>query len=292
MDAIPALMLFLVGFFAQYVYGALGMGFGVTASSVLLTLSLQPIIISTLIHVMKAMVGIPSIISHWKAGNIRGQLPLVLGAFGVLGGIIGAFLLISIPGSKIKPVIALILMLFGIKILVKEFQDKNTFNKKKTGLLKLGVVGFIGGLLDAIGGGGWRPICTPALISWTYDQPRYAVGSVNFAGTLVSAVVAGLLIVKINLEMSFWKVIIPLIIGAFFAAPIAAYTAKRLSARYMIIIIGVFLVLTNAKTLIGTLSAYVSRSISYATAAAALMAILVYITILTHRHRRIYVRGR
>ena len=56
MDAIPALMLFLVGFFAQYVYGALGMGFGVTASSVLLTLSLQPIIISTLIHVMKAMV--------------------------------------------------------------------------------------------------------------------------------------------------------------------------------------------------------------------------------------------
>ncbi|MCD6157310.1 MAG: sulfite exporter TauE/SafE family protein [Euryarchaeota archaeon] len=284
MDAIPALMLFLVGFFAQYVYGALGMGFGVTASSVLLTLSLQPIIISTLIHVMKAMVGIPSIISHWKAGNIRGQLPLVLGAFGVLGGIIGAFLLISIPGSKI--------MLFGIKILVKELQNKNTFNKRKTGLLKLGVVGFIGGLLDAIGGGGWGPICTPALISWAYDQPRYVVGSVNLAGTLVSAVVAGLLIVKINLERSFWKVIIPFIIGAFFAAPIAAYTAKRLSARYMIIIIGVFLVLTNAKTLIGTLSAYVSRSISYATAAAALMAILVYITILTHRHRRIYVRGR
>lgn len=143
-------MFVVVGFLAQLIDGALGMAYGVSSNTFLLSLGIPPVISSSSVHIAEIFTTGVSGFSHFKFGNIDKKLFLKLILPGVFGRILGAYLLTQIPGSIIKPFIAIYLAIMGVMILVK-LLGKKQYTEVNKGLRPLAV---IGGFFDAIGGGG------------------------------------------------------------------------------------------------------------------------------------------
>ena len=161
----------LVGFFAQLIDGSLGMGFGATSSSLLLSAGIAPVMASATIHISQIATTAASGISHLKFGNVDKPLMLRLALPGALTSFLGAALLSSLNGDTIKPFISLFLLTMGFYVLYQflfKREMKNGFqNKKVSGLLSI-PLGGVAGFLDSIGGGGWGPVNTPVPVSYTH----------------------------------------------------------------------------------------------------------------------------
>ncbi|NLN75084.1 MAG: sulfite exporter TauE/SafE family protein, partial [Armatimonadetes bacterium] len=215
-----------IGLLAQYVDGSLGMGYGASSASFLLAVGMMPAAMSASIHLAEIFSSLASGISHIKMGNVERRIVIPLSISGVVGGIFGAYCLSSVDGKLFKPYIALILLALGIKIVWTFARRKpaaKPARKIRKGLLV--PLGLIGGAVDAIGGGGWGPICTPAL-AMNIDEPRMAVGSVDTAEFLTTIAITATFAAKLGLETFVWSITLPLLIGGIIAAPIAAYTCR------------------------------------------------------------------
>jgi len=175
------LIFILFGFIAQLIDGALGMAYGVSSNIFFLTLGVPPAIASASIHTSEIFTTAVSGISHFKFGNVDRTIFIKLLIPGVIGGILGAYILTELPGAKMKPYISLYLLIMGLMILIKVFRKIDS-NEVKSKLIPLGLVG---GFFDAIGGGGWGPIVTTTLVA-RGNTPRFAIGSVNAAEFFVT----------------------------------------------------------------------------------------------------------
>ncbi|MGH9674813.1 MAG: sulfite exporter TauE/SafE family protein, partial [Bryobacteraceae bacterium] len=144
----------LAGFVAQLIDGALGMAYGVTASTLLLSFGVPPAHASATVHAAECLTTGVSAISHHAFGNINAWLFKKLLIPGVLGAIAGAYILSSFPGNAIRPFVAGYLIIMGVIIIVKAFKEFPPRNVTT----HLAPLGFVGALLDALGGGGWGPI--------------------------------------------------------------------------------------------------------------------------------------
>jgi uncharacterized protein len=241
-----SLILFIiVGFIAQLIDGALGMAYGVSANSFLLTMNLSPVIASASVHVAKIGTTLASGLSHWKFGNIDKRMVLWLLVPGILGGALGAYLLTIMDSEKATPFIAIYLLIMGIRILVKAFRPTIEHGREPKSSL-LVALGLVGGTLDAIGGGGWGPVVTSTLIS-TGHSPRKTIGSVNFSEFFVTLVASAIFIFTIPLTN--WKVILGLLGGGVLAAPLGAFLTKKLPTKAMMIIVGVLIIILQIRTL-------------------------------------------
>ncbi|MFH7016678.1 sulfite exporter TauE/SafE family protein [Flavobacterium sp. FlaQc-47] len=237
------LAFFLIGVFAQLVDGTLGMGYGATSTSFLLAYGVPPVISSTGVHVAEMFTTGASAISHHRFGNINKKLVKNLLIPGVLGSIIGAYLLSDvISGDVIKPFIAVYMIILAIIIIRKAL--KKTIVKKKT--KKLGILATFGGFMDAVGGGGWGPIVTSTLLG-RGRNPRYTIGSVNAAEFAVSFA-SGITFMLFG-GIHGWQVIIGLIVGGVIAAPVGAYLVNKIQRTPMMIAVGILIILLSLKTL-------------------------------------------
>jgi uncharacterized membrane protein YfcA len=224
-----------VGFLAQVVDGALGMAYGVTATTFLLVSGASPAAASASVHIAEIFTTGVSGIAHAKFGNVNKQLFTRLLVPGMLGGILGALLITHIDGALFKPFISGYLILLGLYILSKAFRQLNI---RKEAPKHVGKLACFGGFMDTAGGGGWGPIVTTTLVG-TGTDPRTTIGSVNFAEfflTLTSAAVFALL-----METDTWPLIIGLVFGGLFAAPFAAYLCKKFHARTLLILVGILI---------------------------------------------------
>lgn len=181
------LLFALVGLLAQTVDGALGMAYGVVAASSLLAFGVSPLEASAAVHAAKLFTTAASGAAHWWHGNVARRLALCLAVAGAIGGVIGALLLGHADGAAVKPFVAAWLALIGAWIVWRSFRHRAT--SAKSGVVHAFPLGFVGGLLDAIGGGGWGPVVTSGLIGAGVD-PRATVGSVNAAEFVVSVAVS------------------------------------------------------------------------------------------------------
>jgi uncharacterized protein len=234
----------IIGVFAQLVDGTLGMGYGATSTSFLISVGVPPAISSTGVHVAEMFTTGASAISHYKFKNINRRLVTYLLIPGVIGSITGAYLLADvIDGKVIKPFIAIYMIVLAVMIIIKGLRNNNV--KKKT--KNLGLLATFGGFMDAVGGGGWGPIVTSTLIGRGRD-PRYTIGSVNAAEFAVSFAsgITFLLFQGIN----GWQVIAGLIIGGVVAAPFAAFFVNKVPRKTMTIIVGILIITLSLKTLI------------------------------------------
>jgi len=233
----------LVGFVAQSIDGALGMAYGVSCNSILLGIGIPPAVASAWVHFAQVFTSLASGISHWKMGNVDWKLAKKLLIPGVLGSIIGAFLLSNVDGDIVKPVIALYLLVMGIVILgkVKKKHSPN-FNRESR---SLPVLATAGGFADAIGGGGWGPIVNSTLLS-KGKIARYAIGTGNFVEFFVSLASASTFLFFVK-ELSLAPVL-GLIIGGVIAAPFAAYICKLIKPKYLMIAVGVLIILLSIRT--------------------------------------------
>lgn len=235
----------VVGFIAQLIDGSLGMAYGVSANSFLLTLGISPVVASSSVHAAEVVTTFVSGLSHWKFGNVEMRTVLKLLIPGVIGGGVGAYLLTTFDGNVVKPYIAIYLLIMGIRILYKAFRPTLEHDKEpKTGLLV--ALGLAGGTMDAIGGGGWGPVVTSTLIS-TGHSPRKSIGSVNLSEFFVTLTESIVFILTIGL--THWKIILGLLIGGIVAAPFGALITKKLPTKVILIIVGVLIIFLQLRTL-------------------------------------------
>ena len=222
----------LVGLLAQLVDGSLGMAYGITSTSFLIGIGATPAAASGAVHVAEIFTTAFSGISHIKFGNVHKDLFKKLVIPGVIGGILGAYILTSIDGKLIKPYVTVYLLLMGLFILRKAFVLIKHNNKKIKHVRKLALTG---GFLDAIGGGGWGPIVTSSLIGQG-NSPRHTIGSVNTAEFFVSFA-TGITFILLG-SAGHWILVAGLIIGGLLSAPFAAYLTSKLSTKKLLIAVG------------------------------------------------------
>jgi uncharacterized protein len=245
LDSTLPIML-LAGFLAQLVDGALGMGYGVTSTSILLTSGVNPAAISGAIHTAEMFASGASGYSHFKIGNVNKKLFKALLIPGVIGAILGAILLVYAGekyGQYIRPVIAGYTLFLGIKFIINGFRELQPQKKFK----HYRVLAAFGGFFDSFGGGGWGPIVTSTLIKKGRSH-KYVVGSVSlteFFVTLSSAFTFFIL-----LGVSHWQAITGLILGSLIAAPIAAKLSGKLPRKTAFILLGILVIIWSVRILV------------------------------------------
>ncbi|HEX6155561.1 MAG TPA: sulfite exporter TauE/SafE family protein [Burkholderiales bacterium] len=229
-----------IGIAAQAVDGALGMGYGVTASSFLLGTGASPAVASASTHIAKLFTTGVSGIAHAKYGNVDRKLFVRLLVPGMAGGMLGVLLVTQIDGRLLKPFVAAYLLVIGLYILAKAYRSARVGQGEPRHAAKLGL---FGGFVDAVGGGGWGPVVTSSLVGSGTD-PRTTIGSVNFAEffmTLATAASFTFLAVE-----GTWPVVAGLVIGGLFAAPFAALLCRSIRPRVLLISVGILITALSA----------------------------------------------
>ncbi|MBI1253897.1 MAG: TSUP family transporter [Hyphomonas sp.] len=236
------LWLILVGFLAQMVDGALGMAYGVISTSAMLLMGIPPALASANVHAAEVFTTAASGTSHAIARNVDWNVFWRLALFGSAGAVIGAFLISHADTSFIRPFIAAYLLLMGVIVIWKGLRPRGSAPK----IGRVRILGFAGGMADAIGGGGWGPVVTSNLIA-RGGEPSRMVGTVNLAEFVVT--VSASLAFLVALGPTFGKAALALLIGGVVAAPIAAWAARRVPRQTLTVIVGVAICLVSAYNL-------------------------------------------
>ncbi len=236
------------GFIAQMIDGSLGMAYGVSATSFLMATGMPPAAASASVHASEIFTSGVSGLSHLTFGNVNKKLFRYLVLPGVLGAIVGAYLLSSLEdyNQYIRPLVALYTLYLGIRILRKVAAKK----QKKKPIRRLGLLAGTGGFLDSIGGGGWGPIVTSTLIA-NGRSPLYTIGSVNLTEFFVSF--ASSLTFIFVMGFGHWQIILGLILGGVIAAPIAAFMVRKIPVKPMFIFVGTVIVIISLRTFLSAL---------------------------------------
>lgn len=253
----------LAGFAASFVDGALGMGFGPTSSSILLSAGISPSGVSATVNIAKVATGVVGGASHWKFGNIDKKVVARLAIPGVVGALIGTFILTNVDGDQMRPILAALLILIGLRILMrfrKPITSNTTHETSSDQLKGIEVAGAAGGVTNGLIGA-WGPVVTPFLLHRGV-MPRIVVGSVNTAEVAVAFVAAGSLISAGGSGVALGTVA-AMLIGGVLAAPVAAYGVRFVPARALGLAVSFLLLFTNARELAGWQDLALSRWWAY-----------------------------
>jgi len=259
---VSLLVFLIIGFFAQFIDGTVGMGYGAFSASLLIGMGIMPALASASIHTAEIFTTLFSGISHLRFGNVKKDWLLRLIIPGAVGGGLGAWFLASLPGSTMKPFVAGFLLIMGMLMLYRFIPPKRAaptsrlskaLSDPKNSSKKIPALGFIAAFFDAVGGGGWGPIATPGLILTEDEEPRKVVGTVNMAEFFITIVIATTFFFTLGTEEYNWGTIGMLLIGGVIAAPLAAYLCKKLPTRALGILVGIALVGFNLRTLLTVL---------------------------------------
>ncbi|TCV71394.1 hypothetical protein EDE05_108130 [Neorhizobium sp. R1-B] len=234
------LIFIAIGFLAQIVDGALGMAFGVLTTTSLLAVGVPPAVASAMTHVTECFTTAASGLSHLYHRNVDWRLVVRLAPAGMIGGAIGAYMLSNIDGEAIEPLVSAYLIAVGLFILYKAFQPRWPRDVRDW---IVPFVGAGGGVLDAMGGGGWGPIVTSSLLGRGHD-PKKVIGSTNLTEFAVTTVISATFIVALG-----WSELssaVGLIIGGVLAAPLGALIVRRLPVKPLMIAVSLIIIGTAA----------------------------------------------
>ena len=233
-----------IGVFAQLVDGALGMAFGVIGTTVLMSTGVAPAQASAMIHIAEIFTTAASGVSHYLNKNVSWTIVKRIALPGVIGGILGATVLANIDGKMIAPFVNAYLLLVGLIILFRAARLFVTAEPSRRGMP---AIGFAGGALDAIGGGGWGPLVTSTLIG-TGHVPRYVIGSVNLTEFFVTVATSATFV--LHLGWAELSPVIPLILGGLLAAPFAGFAARLAPTRILMSVVGLLVIGLAARSLL------------------------------------------
>jgi uncharacterized membrane protein YfcA len=229
-------LLLAIGFVAQLVDGTLGMAYGVLANAAMLTMGLPPAQASALIHTAEIFTTGASAASHLYHRNVDWRIVARLGVTGVLGAVLGAWILSNTDVGAARRLVYGYLLLMGLYIL---WQSTRIALAPRTPAGWIPPLGFLAGFLDATGGGGWGPVTTSTLIG-SGHAPRQTVGSVNSAEFFVTVAAATTFFAELG--ASHLEYLIPLVLGGLLAAPVGGWAVKHVPARALMIAVGVLIV--------------------------------------------------
>lgn len=236
------LVMILAGLVCGFIDSTLGMGYGVSGASVLMTFGVAPAVASATIHASEAVVDIVSGVSHIREGNVDFHISKHLLLPGVVASVLGAWFISVLSVSSAKPLVRSVLILLGVGVLIQSRRDV----RPKGGLnrVQAWVLGFIAAFIDVAVGGGWGPIGTPALVL-SGEEPRKAVGTIEFTEPVISIVAVLSFGFFIGFEAFLWTMALPMILGGFILTPLAARLTRLLPRRVLGSSIGIWLIGLN-----------------------------------------------
>lgn len=239
---------FVIGLAAQLVDGALGMAYGITATTFLLAGGATPLAATASVHVAEIFTTGASGLAHWRLGNVDRRLFRQLIIPGVIGAVVGAWVVSRIDSAALRPWVSGYLLVMGIYIAGKAFRAVSFV--RGTNGRKLVPLAFTGALVDSIGGGGWGPIVATSLLG-TGHEPRKTIGTVNAAEFFIT-LASGFSFVLLA-GITHWEQVAGLVTGGLVVAPFAAYLTTRLPSRWLLLFVGVLVALLSAFGLIQAL---------------------------------------
>ena len=247
---LSALLPFIaIGFGAQLIDGAIGMAFGVITNTLLVSvMGMAPAQASARVHIVEMFTTAASGISHVLHKNVDWKLFSRLAIPGVIGGVLGAYVLTNIDAAVAKPFVMVYLSGIGIYLLYRAWGYTHEHRQPKI----IAPLGFIGGFLDAAGGGGWGPVVTSNLLIQG-SSPRTTVGTVNTTEFFLTTAVSITFITQIGFE-AFTAATLGLLIGGLLAAPLGAFLAKRIPPQRLMLMVGVVLTITSLFSLYKSLA--------------------------------------
>lgn len=263
----------LAGFAAAFVDGSLGMGFGPTSSSILLSSGLSPAGVSATVNIAKVATGVVGGAAHWRFGNVDRRIVARLALPGALGAFVGALILTNVDGAQLRPVLAALLLVIGLRILVRFARTPRAVAGDEPAgdpdLRGTAVAGAAGGVTNGLIGA-WGPVVTPFLLHRGV-VPRIVVGSVNTAEIAVAVVAAGSLMTSPQHGVD-PSTVAAMLVGGVLAAPVAALTVRRVPARLLGVLVAGLLLLTNVRELALWAEVGAARWVAYAVVVAVVLA--------------------
>ena len=242
----------LIGFGAQMIDGALGMAYGVSVTTLLMSLgipTITPAVASASMHASEIFTTGSSSLVYMRHKNINKKMFKALLWPGLIGAVLGATTVTFVSKeyfSIIKPLVAIYTLILGVLIIRRTF----VLNSKKKKITKLFPVAFSGGFLDSVGGGGWGPIVTSSLLAGGRHL-RYAIGSAHLSKFFVA--LASTITFILFIGLSHWQVIFGLVIGGMIAAPISIYLSNKISIKKGLLLVGSLIIVLSLKTIIQSL---------------------------------------
>jgi uncharacterized membrane protein YfcA len=244
----------IAGLAAQLVDGSLGMGYGLTSSTLLLFAGLTPAAASASVHLAEVGTTAISGASHHRFGNVDWHAVRRIALPGGVGAFIGATLLSSLSTETARPLASSLLFLLGVYVLLRFLLGKVRVERKgKPGLRFLAPLGLIGGFIDATGGGGWGPVTTPTLLADGRLAPNRVIGTVSASEFIVALAASVGFFASLGGTAVRIEFVIALLAGGFIAAPIAAYMVRHLNPRLLGVTVGGFICFTNTRVILSAI---------------------------------------
>jgi uncharacterized membrane protein YfcA len=222
----------LIGFAAQLVDGALGMAYGQISSTLLIAKGVPPQLASAGVHTAETFTTAVSAISHVAHRNVDWRLFVRLVLPGIIGGVLGAYVLTSVDAGVAKPFVLAYLTALGLYLFYRGIMHRHTERRPKV----VSPLGLVGGFLDAAGGGGWGAIVTSNLLVQG-SNPRKTIGTVNTAEFFLTVTISGTFIAALGWR-AFTTYTLGLLIGGVLAAPFGAWIAKRVNPDTLLTFVG------------------------------------------------------
>jgi uncharacterized membrane protein YfcA len=240
----------LFGLLAQLVDGTLGMAYGVTSTTLLLSVGTAPAVASATVHLAEIGTTLASGTAHWRFGNVDWRTVGLMALPGALGAFAGAVFLSSLSAEVAKPWVAAILFFLGLYILARFTRRRQPIKTNLSPLRArfLAPLGVVAGTVDAMGGGGWGPIGTSSLLSSGRLEPRKVVGSIDTSEFLVTLGASAGFLVSLSFAEVNTGYLLALLVGGLIAAPLAAWLVRKLPARVLGAAVGGVILVTNTKT--------------------------------------------
>lgn len=249
------LTLAVVGLIAQLMDGSLGMAYGVTSTTLLLTVGLAPVVASASVHLSEVGTSLASGFAHWRFGNVDWRVVTRIAVPGAVGAFAGATVLAQLSTETAKPWMAVILMVLGGYVLTRFAIRTPKIDPTRPPLRSrfLAPLGVFAGFIDATGGGGWGPVATPALLASGRLEPRRVVGSVDTSEFLVALAASVGFLLALGSSGVQWPVVVAMLAGGLVAAPVAAWLVRLVPAALLGTGVGGIIMLTNARTVLTAL---------------------------------------
>ncbi len=220
--------------------GALGMAFGLVSSTLLVTVGgVSPVLASASVHAVETFTTAASGVSHIYHRNVDWRLFRRLVVPGIVGGVLGAYVLSNVDASLARPFVMAYIAVTGAYLLYRAWRGPVTPRAPRV----IAPLGLVGGFLDAAGGGGWGPVVTSNLLVQGAN-PRSTIGTVNTSEFFLTATISATFIATLGFAALTLSTI-GILIGGLAAAPFGAVLAKRVPARLLLAMVGSVLTITS-----------------------------------------------
>jgi uncharacterized membrane protein YfcA len=250
-----------------YLSVSIGVGYGTILTPLLLIIGFTPLQVIPAVLVSQVLGATVGGLAHHRVGNIKldfrqdselvkkrlrglGYLPrsndakvvLVLVTCGIAGVLLGAFTALKISTLVLETYIGVMVLGVGLAVLFKRSR-KNAMSWST-----LAILGIVGAFNKGMSSGGYVPLVTGGQII-NGREAKSSVGSTSIAVGIICAVgfLSYVLAAGGNI---YWWMAATTSIGAVVAAPMGAFSVKRISGDKIRFIIGVATTVLGALTLV------------------------------------------